>query len=145
MLNKLEDFHMVAVSSCYIQGKLANALYFHALKSLLYQDLCLIRLNMLGISESLWKAHLKVVLWDSCIGTHMVQLWSCDKTNNIWHPRSGRMWRLLCFLAPPTSPVLWLASSMNSTCSLFTVPCLPLCLLLSFLYMTKYHSSFRMP
>lgn len=52
MLNKLKDFHMVAVSSCYIYGKgLANALYLPALKYLLYQDECLIRINVLGNSE----------------------------------------------------------------------------------------------
>lgn len=44
VLNKLKDFHMVAVNSCYIQGKEpANALYLRAPKSLLYQDECLIR------------------------------------------------------------------------------------------------------
>lgn len=53
-VKKILDFHMVAVRSCYIQGKeLANALYLHALKSLLYQDECLIKLHMLENSESL--------------------------------------------------------------------------------------------
>lgn len=54
MLNKLKDFHMVAVSSCYMQGKEpANALYRHALESLRYQDECLISFTMLGDPESL--------------------------------------------------------------------------------------------
>lgn len=133
MLNKPKDFHMVAVNSCYIQGKdLANAWYFHALKSLLYQDERLIinkyarKFRFIVKSPSLSRP-----LGPRYKNIHstILIIWL---SHDIWHPQSGKTRLLLTLLALSTSPAMPVANSMNSICAVvhyFLSLALPYCVL----------------